>query len=199
MKSLAITGNVGSGKSSVLNILSRKSIDTFDLDNIAKSIYKDNKEVINKINKIFPSYVTKNNKINTKELGKLVFENPEMLISLKKIIWPELRIFIEKEISHSNKEFCVFEGAVIIDANFHKIFDYIWIIKTDINLSLERVMQNRNFSKSHYLSILENQLKTEKMVDILKKDKISYSIICNNLDLISLSKKVDLELKKIID
>ena len=199
MKSLAITGNVGSGKSSVLNILSRKSIDTFDLDNIAKSIYKDNKEVINKIDKIFPSYVTKNNKINTKELGKLVFEKPEMLISLKKIIWPELRIFIEKEISHSNKEFCVFEGAVIIDANFHKIFDYIWIIKTDINLSLERVMQNRNFSKSHYLSILENQLKTEKMVDILKKDKISYSIICNNLDLISLSKKVDLELKKIID
>ena len=199
MKSLAITGNVGSGKSSVFNILSRKSIATFDLDNIAKSIYKDNKEVINKIDKIFPSYVTKNNKINTKELGKLVFENPEMLISLKKIIWPELRIFIEKEISHSNKEFCVFEGAVIIDANFHKIFDYIWIIKTDINLSLERVMQNRNFSKSHYLSILENQLKTEKMVDILKKDKISYSIICNNLDLISLSKKVDLELKKIID
>ena len=199
MKSLAITGNVGSGKSSVLNILSRKSIDTFDLDNIAKSIYKDNKEVINKIDKIFPSYVTKNNKINTKELGKLVFENPEMLISLKKIIWPELRIFIEKEISNSNKEFCVFEGAVIIDANFHKIFDYIWIIKTDINLSLERVMQNRNFSKSHYLSILENQLKTEKMVDILKKDKISYSIICNNLDLISLSKKVDLELKKKID
>ena len=199
MKSLAITGNVGSGKSSVLNILSRKSIDTFDLDNIAKTIYKNNKEVINKIDKIFPSYVTKNNKINTKELGKLVFENPEMLISLKKIIWPELRIFIEKEISHSNKEFCVFEGAVIIDANFHKIFDYIWIIKTDINLSLERVMQNRNFSKSHYLNILENQLKTEKMVDILKKDKISYSIICNNLDLISLSKKVDLELKKIID
>ena len=42
MKSLAITGNVGSGKSSVLNILSRKSIDTFDLDNVAKSIYKDN-------------------------------------------------------------------------------------------------------------------------------------------------------------
>ena len=198
MKSLAITGNVGSGKSSVLNILSRKSIDTFDLDNIAKSIYKNNKEVINKIDKIFPSYITKNNKINTKELGKLVFENPEMLISLKKIIWPELRIFIEKEISHSNKDFCVFEGAVIIDANFHKIFDYIWIIKTDINLSLERVMQNRNFSKSHYLSILENQLKTEKMVDILKKDKISYSIICNNSDLISLSKKVDVELKKII-
>lgn len=199
MKSLAITGNVGSGKSSVLNILRRKSIDTFDLDNIAKSIYKNNKEVINKIDKIFPSYITKNNKINTKELGKLVFENPEMLISLKKIIWPELRIFIEKEISHSNKDFCVFEGAVIIDANFHKIFDYIWIIKTDINLSLERVMQNRNFSKSHYLSILENQLRTEKMVDILKKDKISYSIICNNSDLISLSKKVDVELKKIID
>lgn len=199
MKSLAITGNVGSGKSSVLNILRRKSIDTFDLDNIAKSIYKNNKEVINKIDKIFPSYITKNNKINTKELGKLVFENPEMLISLKKIIWPELRIFIEKEISHSSKDFCVFEGAVIIDANFHKIFDYIWIIKTDINLSLERVMQNRNFSKSHYLSILENQLRTEKMVDILKKDKISYSIICNNSDLISLSKKVDVELKKIID
>lgn len=199
MKSLAITGNVGSGKSSVLNILSRKSIDTFDLDNIAKSIYKNNKEVINKIDKIFPSYITKNNKINTKELGKLVFENPEMLISLKKIIWPELRIFIEKEISHSSKDFCVFEGAVIIDANFHKIFDYIWIIKTDINLSLERVMQNRNFSKSHYLSILENQIKTEKMVEILKKDKISYSIICNNSDLISLSKKVDVELKKIID
>ena len=39
MITLGITGNIGSGKSTVLKILSKKSIKTFDLDKIAKDFY----------------------------------------------------------------------------------------------------------------------------------------------------------------
>ena len=40
MKSLGITGNIGTGKSSVLHILKNMGITTYDLDVVAKEFYK---------------------------------------------------------------------------------------------------------------------------------------------------------------
>ena len=53
MKSLGITGNIGSGKSYILNFLSKKSIKTYDLDYVAKTIYKEDESVKDEIIKIF--------------------------------------------------------------------------------------------------------------------------------------------------
>ena len=39
MITLGITGNIGSGKSSVLNILRNMGVETYDLDNVAKDFY----------------------------------------------------------------------------------------------------------------------------------------------------------------
>ena len=69
MKSLGITGNIGTGKSSVLNILKNKGIKTFDLDNVAKNLYKSNTSINKKVLDVFPSVSSTENQINTKKLG----------------------------------------------------------------------------------------------------------------------------------
>ena len=132
MKSLGITGNIGSGKSYVLDFLSKKFIKTYDLDKIAKNIYKEDELVKQEILQIFPDVTSKEKEIDTKILGKLVFNDDEMLHSLKKIIWPRIETFIQDKKNSNQNEFIAFEGAVIIDAKWHKMFDYIWIIDTNI-------------------------------------------------------------------
>jgi len=193
MKSLGITGNIGTGKSSVLDILKNKGIQTFDLDNVAKNLYKSNISINKKVLDVFPSVSSTENQINTKKLGDLVFNDKDKLNKLQKIIWPEVEKFIQDEIDFS-KELIVFEGAVIIEAGWHKHFDHIWLISTEVELSKKRVIKQRNMSEEDFEVIQNNQLKTAQLIDTLKQDKKQYTVIKNNSNLSVLKILVDKEL-----
>ena len=193
MKSLGITGNIGTGKSSVLDILKNKGIQTFDLDNVAKNLYKSNISINKKVLDVFPSVSSAENQINTKRLGDLVFNNKDKLNILQKIIWPEVEKFIKDKIDFS-QDLIVFEGAVIIEAGWHKLFDNIWLISTEVELSKKRVMKQRNMSEEDFEIIQNNQLKIAQLIDTLKQDKKKYTIIKNNSNLDKLKILVDKEL-----
>ena len=193
MKSLGITGNIGTGKSSVLDIIKNKGIQTFDLDNVAKNLYKSNISINKKILDVFPSVLSLENQIDTRKLGKLVFRDSDKLHDLQQIIWPEIKKYIKDKMDLSN-ELLVFEGAVIIEAGWHNLFDHIWLISTDEELSKKRVKQQRNLSEEDFEVIHNNQLKTDQLIDKLEQDKKRYSIINNNSNLDNLKKVVDKEL-----
>ena len=75
MKSLGITGNIGSGKSSVLNIVKNMGNTTYDLDDVAKNFYKNDPNIKNDILEIFPKVKSNKNEIDIKKLGKIVFND----------------------------------------------------------------------------------------------------------------------------
>jgi len=197
MKSLGITGNIGSGKSYVLDFLSKKIIKTYDLDKIAKNIYKEDELVKQEILQIFPDVTSKEKEIDTKILGKLVFNDDEMLHSLKKIIWPRIEIFIQEKKNSNQNEFIAFEGAVIIDARWHKMFDYIWIIDTNIEISKKRVLNSRDISDIDFMNIINNQMKLKEMQILLENENCKYTIIENNSNIDELNTKVEKELNQI--
>ena len=197
MKSLGITGNIGSGKSYVLDFLSKKFIKTYDLDKIAKNIYKEDELVKQEILQIFPDVTSKEKEIDTKILGKLVFNDDEMLHSLKKIIWPRIETFIQDKKNSNQNEFIAFEGAVIIDAKWHKMFDYIWIIDTNIEISKKRVLNSRDISEIDFMNIINNQMKLKEMQILLENENCKYTIIENNSNIDELNTKVEKELKQI--
>lgn len=198
MKSLGITGNIGSGKSSALSFLSNNRTSTYDLDKVAKDFYKTEEKIKQQVINSFPNAVSKDNQIDTNVLGKLVFNNPKNLNKLENIVWPSLKNFILNKIKNNSSELIAFEGAIIIEANWHKIFDHIWIINSDLELSKERVINNRNLSENNFKKILNNQNNIKNMIKILEKDNIPFTVINNNSNLKSLNQKILEEYKKLI-
>jgi len=192
MKSLGITGNIGSGKSSVLEFLKEMGNTTFDLDDIAKNFYKTDSVIKNNVIDIFPNVKSIDNQIDTKKLGEIVFKDSMKLKALQEIIWPNVEKYILNKID-STSELIIFEGALIIEAGWYKHFDFIWIIDSKVELSKERVLKNRNLSNNDFETILNHQKNTNTMTEILKKDKIQYSIISNNYDLQYLKKLIKKE------
>lgn len=192
MKSLGITGNIGSGKSSVLEFLKEMGNTTFDLDDIAKNFYKTDSVIKNNVIDIFPNVKSIDNQIDTKKLGEIVFKDSMKLKALQEIIWQNVEKYILNKID-STSELIIFEGALIIEAGWYKHFDFIWIIDSKVELSKERVLKNRNLSNNDFETILNHQKNTNTMTEILKKDKIQYSIISNNYDLQYLKKLIKKE------
>ena len=120
-----------------------------------------------------------------------------MLHTLKKIIWPRIETFIQDKKNSNQNEFIAFEGAVIIDAKWHKMFDYIWIIDTNIEISKKRVLNSRDISDIDFMNITNNQMKLEEMQILLENENCKYSIIENNSNIDELNTKVEKELNQI--
>ena len=72
------------------------------------------------------------------------------------------------------------------------------MIESSYKLSKQRVEKQRNLSETNFEIILNNQLKTAQVKNILNQDKINYSIINNNSDLDSLKKLIEKESKNFI-
>ena len=72
------------------------------------------------------------------------------------------------------------------------------MIESSYKLSKKRVEKQRNLSETNFEIILNNQLKTDQVKNILNQDKINYSIINNNSDLNSLKKLIEKESKNFI-
>jgi dephospho-CoA kinase len=194
---LGITGNIGTGKSSVLNRLNQIGFEIYDLDFIARSTYKKGHPAYLEIVSVFNNILDHNDEIDTKKLSKIVFNSKSYLTILQNIVWPKVNIFI-LEILHSNKKNIVFEGAVLLEAQWHKLFDHVWIIDSEFDIVKKRLLEERNINEKMYLNILKNQQDRKQMESILKKDNVPYTVIANNLSINDLIKIVDKEINKII-
>ena len=88
MKIVGLTGGIGSGKSTVLNEFKDLGIKTYSADNVAKTLINTNRALIDSIKKVFGNNVYKKNKLDSKQLSKIVFEDSDKLKVLNSIVHP---------------------------------------------------------------------------------------------------------------
>ena len=77
------------------------------------------------------------------------------------------------------------------------MFDYIWIIDTNIEISKKRVLNSRDISEIDFMNIINNQMKLKEMQILLENENCKYSIIENNSNIDELNTKVEKELNQI--
>lgn len=82
MKKIALTGNIGSGKTTVSHIFNDMGIPVFKSDNVAKEMLYNSKD---KIVEIFGNSILSDENIDTKALAKIVFTDKSELKKLTDI------------------------------------------------------------------------------------------------------------------
>jgi len=103
MYKLAITGGIGSGKTTVSSFINEnyKSVYLFNADKESKSHLKKSLSLQHKIINIFGSTVTVNNRLDIKKLAEVVFSNKVDQDILNGIMWAEVFILINNKIEES--------------------------------------------------------------------------------------------------
>ena len=88
MYKIGITGSIGTGKSTIAKMFALFKVPVFDADKEIKKIL-DNREVIQKLNILFPDIVKKDN-IDKVKLKTIIFSNKNEKKKLEDLLYPYL-------------------------------------------------------------------------------------------------------------
>jgi dephospho-CoA kinase len=136
---VAITGNLGSGKSTLRRAFERLGYATYDSDEIVSDIYKK-LEIIKLIGDEFGQDVVVNRKVDRSLLAKKVFNSSIKLKRLNQIIHP---IVIQKisEINHVG-DICFVEVPLLFEAKMERLFDKIILTYAPHEVCKQRALKS---------------------------------------------------------
>lgn len=180
MKIIGVTGGICCGKSTVSRILKERGAYIIDADEINHKLMLRGNSAYNEIIDYFGnSIVGVDGEINRKTLGYIVFSDKTKLSKLTEITHKYIiaqTFSLIKEISEkaNNKindfeysgnfreyRFVVIDAPLLIEAGLNKICDEVWLIISDINFRIDRIVQRDNVSKLHAEKVIGNQTPVE--------------------------------------
>ena len=160
MISIAITGGIATGKTTVLKQFKLCGLETHNSDLMVKEIYKYDTSTILKIEKILP-HVVLNKKINIKKLSESAFNNKKVLKKLENLIHPKLaskRKKILRSGKINNKKSIVFEVPLLYEKKISNEFDFIVVTRCCKQLQKKRALKRKDMSEKKYHFIINNQI-----------------------------------------
>ena len=183
MIKVAITGGIGTGKTTILSMFADKGIPVFNSDEIAREIMNTNPLLKNEIITAFGNKAYDKNKLNKKYLSNVVFNNETLLKKINSIVHPYVANEFNSWIKKQDSKYIIYESAIIFETQGEGFFDKIICVTAPEDDIISRVMKRNNFSKDKIKSIINKQLPNE--VKIQKSD-----YVIENIDILKLSDRV---------
>ena len=190
---LGLTGGIGTGKSTVANMLKEKGIPVVDTDLISREVIQY-PEIIEKIkleisNEVFDF----NNKLNRKKMSEIVFENKEKLKKLNEIMHPVILKKMWEEVEKLKKDYkiIVVDIPLLFEINMENEVDKVLLIYSSKEIQIERIMNRDGRTREEAIKIINSQMPLYK-----KREKSDY-IIQNNDSLEKLKKNLDKVVQKL--
>lgn len=193
---IAITGGIGAGKSTFSNEVKKRKLNILDSDKQVDTLYKKpKKSFLNYLKKIGLGEAVKNNKINKKQIGNIIFSNKKIKASLEKYIFKQVRKkraeFIKKEKKKKTKVVFL-DIPLLFENNLSKDFDMVISIISKKKERLKRLRKSKKITKAYFDKIIATQ--TTDVVRIKNSD----IIIFNNTTMRSYIIKINNVLNKIV-
>lgn len=163
MLKVAITGNIGSGKTTVIEIFKSLGIPVFEADFEAKKFYQD-KDVILKVKQHFGEDVfDEKGTLIKQKLAEIIFNDENALVTINKIIHPRtLAKYNEWLNKYKEKKYTIHESAILFENNLQHNFDKVITVYANRQTRMQRVKMRDNLSEDIILERMKNQLGDKK-------------------------------------
>jgi dephospho-CoA kinase len=174
-KIIGLTGGIGSGKTTIARLFEAEKIPVYIADDEAKKIMIL-PETIRLVAKHFGQEFIVNNQIDRKKLSEIVFNHPEKLKELNKIIHPLVKKHFDNWVKKQISPFVIKETAILFESGSYKYCDQIITVVASEEIRIKRVMSRDNCTREAVLDRIKNQWS-----DSQKTSKSDYIIENENL------------------
>ncbi len=154
-KTIAITGGIGSGKSTVLKFLAEQGYACFSCDNILHEIMLF-PEYVKSIQKEFPTCVV-DGQIDKKALAAVVFHDDKKREILDKIAHPMIMRELFRKIEECPQNLIFIEVPLLFEGKYEHDFDVVLVIKRRLLERISAVMERDEMEEQNVCSRISAQ------------------------------------------
>lgn len=191
MLKVAVTGGIGSGKTSISDLFEKLNTPVIDTDIIAHNLTENDPQVLLEITNAFGQDVLNlDGRLIRKKLAQIIFNVKENKQLLENILHPKIRYEVLRQLQGLATEntppaYVIIVVPLLIEANYDDFIDRILVVIADEKQRIERVLQRDKRSMSEIRSIIGNQSNDEKLL------KEADDIIENNSNIKNLESQVN--------
>lgn len=181
-KVIALTGGIGSGKSSVSKILAERGFEVVDCDAISREMATD-QAILQQITDLLGPQSVVNGNLNRPYVRNIVFADDKLYEKYSKIFWDGVKQALVHRVETCSQS--LFVEIPVINA-FEFPWDEIWFVDSRVDVRIARVCARDGVSAANAMDIISRQ----KLCDNYTR------IIENNGTFAQLQSKVDDLLQK---
>lgn len=165
---LGITGGIGSGKSTVSEILGNRGIRVLDADKISREVTDLNGIALPEIAEVFGNRAIKNSALDRKFISNIVFNDKTKLDVLSSIIHRYVLEYIAQEIDkerNKGTKCVVLDVPIPVRKGFLDKCNQVWVVTCDMDVRLDRLM-NRGMNIDDAKRRIAMQMTDEEYVSL---------------------------------
>jgi len=185
---IGVTGNIGSGKSTVCQILAKLGATIINADKLAHEAYKPYSQTWQELISAFGKDIVKaDGEIDRQKLGQLVFSDSNALAQLNQIVHPRAYCMAQERIEDYRRQAVkavAVEATLLIEAGWTNLVDKVWLVMAPDDMVTQRLTQYKEISESQISARLKSQMPARE------KMKYANEVIYNNGDIPQLEARV---------
>ena len=171
---VALTGGIGSGKSTVGELFQQLGAVVVDSDQLAREVVERGSLGFEQIVTLFGDEILKNGEINRSMLAEIIFKDPAKRKDLEQITHPLIRKAFSDIVSKSGDQAIVINQIpLLVESKYEYNFDHVITVSTSEDKRIERLL-----AKGYTREQIQNRMKSQ--ASDLEREKIADSIIQNN-------------------
>lgn len=141
MKTIAVTGGIGSGKSVVTRIFRTLGFPTYDSDKAVKRLYHEDAALKEALCRDFGNGIYRDGRLDTAALAAKVFEQPRQLQRLNELVHPVVARDFVSWCGRQHADWVVFESAILFQSRLGLSFDVTIAVTAPDDLRIRRVQR----------------------------------------------------------
>lgn len=156
---IGITGGTGVGKSTLLNVLKDKNACIIDCDAVYHDLLCSDKKMNERLAAEFPQ-VYNGEKIDTKALGSIVFNDESALIRLKKITHPRIVEAVKNildEEAHAGRKTAAIDAYGLSESGLDRICDITVAVTAPEEMRIQRTMLRDSIDEEYARQRIRSQ------------------------------------------
>lgn len=169
MLRVGLTGSIGVGKSFVTSVFSELGCHTLDADQTARQVVEKGSEGLAAVVQAFgPSALQEDGTLNRKQVGDLIFADPQKRELLNSILHPFIIAAQDEQMRIWEREdrqgIAIVDAALMIESGGYKRFDKMIVVHCRPEVQRQRLMARNSISAEEADRRINSQMpQTEKM------------------------------------
>ena len=168
MYKVGITGGIGSGKSTVCDMLSGYGIAVYVADDRAKELMTESEQLRSALVAAFGEATYDGGKLNRAYLAESVFSNTEALARLNAIVHPAVMADFDRWAEEQEGEYVVLESAILFEAGLDDRVDTTVAVMAPKDIRLQRAMLRDGATREQIERRMDNQLSDDRRCTLSK-------------------------------